>query len=306
MVKHGSKRRYGYNEKTDLIEKTINDDLLPVYGKMRGRQIYYQLVTRNILSNTHSESNDFSQILCKLRRTGRVDPAMILDSSRRIDNVTTFMDPTDFLDCIQKGINIAVRKYQTDLWSGQPHKVIIILEKESLCSGFEIAQKYQVPVVIAKGFGSDPQIYELKQIVGDQLVKVLMFSDHDPAGLCATDPNIKNSWGKRLRIYGVNVLGDPERIALTDAQIKDNTLPSNPDKATLEKLLKDTNGGKYGITKVCELDALEPQVLQKIIEDAIKAEIMWDKLWDLNVKQLEAERKILDAYLKTIVLKLPP
>jgi hypothetical protein len=187
MVKHGG-RKYGYNQKTNLIEKTINDDLLPVYGKMRGRQIYYKLVSRNILSNTHSESNDFSQILCKLRRTGKVDPAMILDASRRIDNVvTTSLDPTDFLDNIQGSINIAARQYQTDLWIGQPHKVIIILEKESLCSGFEIAQKYQVPILIAKGFGSDSQIFQLKQIVGNQWVKVLMFSDHDPAGLCATD-----------------------------------------------------------------------------------------------------------------------
>jgi hypothetical protein len=303
MVKRS--RRYGWGTKTRKIEKEVNR-LLSIYGGMSTRQIYYKLVSAQVISNTRSDYNDYNRILVALRRQGKIDPTKITDNTREIDHTITFSNPNSFLQTIKASLQVLSENYKIDYWDGQPYRVVIFSEKDALKSQFEpITRRYQVPLVVARGFGSDSQIVELKRIMGNKPFKVLMFNDHDPAGLCATDPNIKNSLNKRLRTYGLNLVGKPIRTALTLQQIQQYNLPSKPDAPTLEKLLKDKNALKYGITIVCELDALERKDLQRIIEGSIRKEIQDKKLFKSKIKQQRRERKQVKAYLKGISLNIP-
>ena len=93
----------------------------------------------------------------------------------------------------------------------------------------------------------------------------------------------------RLLMFGVNV--DVRKIALTMDQVQQYNPPPNPAKVT------DPRAAAYIAIhgdESWEVDALPPNVLTQLINDAIEAEIDNDALQEILDKE-ESDREVLRA-----------
>src|SRR6202044_929432 len=82
--------------------------------------------------------------------------------------------------------------------------------------------------------------------------------DSDPSGKNAADVI-----ERELREYAPDAEIHFERLAVTDKQMRDWNLPTRPTKTT------DTRAAAYGDRDSVELDAIPPNQLRKLVEDAI-------------------------------------
>jgi hypothetical protein len=102
--------------------------------------------------------------------------------------------------------------------------------------------------------------------------------DSDPSGKNAADVI-----ERELREYAPDAEIHFERLAVTDKQMRDWNLPTRPTKTT------DTRAAAYGDRDSVELDAIPPNQLRKLVEDAINRH-MSKKLYAKLMKAEQAER----------------
>ena len=89
------------------------------------RQLYYQLVSRDIIPNKQNEYSKLSALVTDARRAGLVDWCAIEDRTRYLRKVETFPD-------ISSAIKDTAKKYCIDLWEDQPCYIEVWVEKDAL------------------------------------------------------------------------------------------------------------------------------------------------------------------------------
>jgi hypothetical protein len=238
------------------------------------RQLYYQLVARDIIPNIQKEYTKLSSLLTNGRYSGEIDWDAIEDRTRIPKIPNKFNDVGDLID-------VATKSYQLDRWIEQDYYIELWTEKDAISSVISpITNKYQVCVSVNRGYSSASSMYESAQrfLEQDRKNKILLYlGDHDPSGL-DMDRDIQ----KRLEEFGVNV--QVIRIGLTSKQIKDYNLPKNPAK------LKDPRAKQYveefGYNS-WEVDALRPEVLQELIESSILQYLDVEKYEQVQKKEVE-------------------
>jgi len=130
-----------WNTKTQrllkIIEKVVQGYLSEGYS-LTLRQLYYQLVSKNIISNSESEYKKIGRILKDARMAGIIDWDAIEDHGR-VPNIPTQFDSLDEL------FYAAANSYQVDRWADQPCYVEIWCEKDALTSILQpINAKYRI------------------------------------------------------------------------------------------------------------------------------------------------------------------
>jgi hypothetical protein len=154
-----------------------------------------------------------------------------------------------------------------------------------------VLDQYGVGFRAVHGFSSATTAYDVSNIETDRPLIILYIGDYDPSGMYMSQCDLP----ARFLKYG----GDHvtlERIALTSEQVTD--LPSFP--ATDKK--KDPRYAwfveHYG--KTCwELDALDPNELRDIVEEAIQNEIepvAWDRCAVVEEAEKDSLRTVLDRW----------
>jgi len=221
--------------------------------KVTLRQLYYQLVARDIIPNAIKEYAKLSGLLTNARYTGDVDWTAIEDRTRIPKIPTTFED-------VDELIENAKRCYKLNRWEGQEYYVELWTEKDAISSVISpITNSYQVPVSVNRGYSSASSMYDSAQrfLEHDGKIKIILYlGDHDPSGL-DMDRDIQN----RLEEFGVDV--EVVRIGLTTEQINQYSPPPNPAKITDPRAKGYIS--EYGETS-WEVDAIKPEVLQELIE----------------------------------------
>ena len=142
---------------------------------------------------------------------------------------------------------------QFDEWNPQPATLGVIHAAE---------------VVIQDMAGYEPTLRSVYyQLVANKVIenKQSEYNRHDPSGIDMTRDN-----GDRLSKYGWLSDVSVERIALNMAQVEEYGLP--PDPAKLTDSRAESYIMQYG-NESWELDALKPQILEPLIEGAIKKHI---------------------------------
>jgi hypothetical protein len=123
------------------------------------------------------------------------------DLTRRFQGIIQASDPGDFLLKIRDEVSRMLENlpsYTTDYWTGEKYYVMICVEKGDLLSLFKpICDDYRVPIVSSKGWAPillRSHIANLSERAeANGLTPVLLlFYDHDPAGLKITDTFRKN------------------------------------------------------------------------------------------------------------------
>ncbi len=251
------------------------------------RQLYYQLVAKNIIRNKQSEYKRVGKITGEARKAGLLDWSIIVDRTRHIFKLNHWQDPGEI-------IRYFSHSYHIDTRIDQPTYIEIWSEKDALASVLEpICDKHDVPLFICRGYSSITAKHDAAKRFSryeDRNPTVIYLGDHDPSGL-DMPRELRGSFDM-YECFFVEI----RRIALNMTQIEEYSLPPNPTKST------DSRAAKYFAEhgyQSWELDALTPDVLSKLVDDTINELTDHAKLnarRELQLSQRNALREIADKY----------
>lgn len=254
------------------------------------RQLYYQFVARDIIKNDQTEYDKLGDLLSKARLAGLVDWDAIEDRTRFLRGVPTWDNP-------EHALNDASRRYQIDMWSNQPYRLEVWVEKDALVGVIDrVCADNDVDYFACRGYVSQSELYtagkraESRLMDDDQLTVIIHLGDHDPSGIDMTRDN-----EERIRMfagYDVTIV----RAALNIDQVRTYNPPPNPVKMT------DSRKGPYveefGETS-WELDALEPRVLRQLILDEIN-KYRLENEWQARREQYLHDKGLLRKALRAV------
>ena len=276
--------KQAYGEQKRLISrrkeliKRIDEIASEYYAqgmKITVRQVYYQLVARGIMGNSKSAYEKISDLVADGRMAGLIDWNVIEDRTRYMRENAHWENP-------QQIINAAAEQYRIDTRATQPVYVEAWIEKDSLVSILEATcSRLDVPCFSCRGFPSITALYEAANRFRDEDNAVILYAgDHDPSGL-----KIPQVIKERFADFEVNV--HINRIGLSYEQVKELNLPPFPAKE------QDKNYPEYvkntGLTQAWELDALPPEILSGLFEEAISGLTDFDELE--RMQELEKQDK---------------
>jgi hypothetical protein len=219
------------------------------------RQLFYRLVADGTMRNLDSSYKGLSRETAKARREGRF-PSLV-DRTRRIDR-PLFFDSPDGARAWLRDI------YRRDRNEGQDYNVYIGVGKDALAGLLSTWFSHLgVGVVAVRGYASESLCeeinYEVEMASGRRSV-MLYAGDFD-----ATGQDIPRDLAERLR-------ADVVRVALSREQVESYNLPPMPGKRS------DSRSAAFELAHgrliQVELDALPPDVLRGLYEDAL------DHYWD--------------------------
>jgi hypothetical protein len=241
------------------------------------RQLYYQFVARGLLKNNPKNYGLLGRVVNEGRLAGLIDWAAIEDRTRWMRVNSHWDSPSDI-------IRGAADQFAVDMWENQKHRPEVWIEKDALAGVIEnVCQKYDVPFFPCRGYVSQSEQWRAgrrmgRHIENDQQPIIFHLGDHDPSGIDMTRDN-----QERLELFsGGEII--VKRLALNMDQIRKYDPPPNPAKIT------DTRAAEYIAQyggESWELDALEPRVIEKLIEDNIKPLIDKDAWFIQSSKQNE-------------------
>jgi hypothetical protein len=249
------------------------------------RQVFYQLVARGVVEKTEVEYNrTVIRLLGEMRLAGEVPWSWIVDNTRQTKVTQTFDNITDALEDTAKYYRRSAMRESgvyIEIWS----------EKDALAGIiYEAASVYDVPVIVSKGMPSLTQVYgSFSQIrrahkAGRQSY-VYQFGDHDPTG-CMIPRKIEERLIEFCVRHGCR-LPTVERVALTEEQIEEYSLPTRPTK-------REGNTHAEGfVGDSVELDALPSAALRDLVRECIQRHIADDQLEVLREAEA-SEREILE------------
>lgn len=298
MVKEAFTTKLGLGpENADLLN-TINT-ILERYAaqgyRLTLRQLFYALVTENIIENSKAEYQKLSKILTRGRMAGRVDWDMIEDRGRQSYLPYYAFDPAD-------AINDIVNSYRLNRQTGQENYIEVWCEKDALSQILRrVTTFYHIPLSINKGYTSCSAMYEAASRINYKTkhdyewATVLYIGDHDPSGL-----DMIRDIEARLEEFNCNPV--IKHVALTTALVRKYNPPENHLKKDDFGKLKDPRGQayfeKFG-NKSWEVDALRPEVLDALIRAEIEKQINLDTFNNMLEKEAVDKRKLTE-FAKTL------
>ena len=275
------------------IEKKFRDDkmqLLLVINEIMNdyagqgydlslRQLFYQLVSRDIVPNTMKEYKNLGTLVNDGRLAGILDWSQIVDRGRELVEPPHWTDPADI-------VRAAASSFRIDKWENQENHVLVSVEKQALEGVLgPVCNRLDVDFIANKGYSSQSTMWNLgRKLLDlredcDKNIVVLYLGDHDPSGL-----DMDRDVEKRLSMFSEGPV-EFSRLALKWEQIEELKPPENPAKLT------DSRAGKYVAEfgdSSWELDAIEPKALDEIVTRAVESYLDMD-LW---AEAQEKERKM--------------
>lgn len=248
-------------ESLNLIEKInsiINDYQRQGYS-LTLRQVYYQMVARDIIPNNERSYKNLGNLINDGRLAGVIDWKSIEDRTRNLQSNSHWESPSGI-------IKSAAYSYHTDYWEGQENYVEVWVEKDALVGIVgQICEQLDIHYFSCRGYVSQSEMWSASQRMrkreaeGKNLI-LLHLGDHDPSG-----KDMSRDILDRLRLFEVEQL-EFKRLALNMNQIEKYNPPPNPTKLTDSRATGYIN--RYG-HECWELDALEPKVITNLISDNV-------------------------------------
>jgi hypothetical protein len=261
------------------------------------RQLYYQLVSRNIVPNTEKSYKGVGKLVSDARLGGLLDWDAIEDRVRVPRTQSEWGGLSSLVDS-------ALAAYRLPRWRGQQYYVELWVEKDALAGVLApIAEDYHVTMMVNRGYSSQSAMHEsaLRFMRGmnqswyddahteaqtDRDGVLFYLGDHDPSG-----EDMVRDIRDRMEMFGVHAL-DVRKLALTMDQIEQYNPPPNPAKVT------DPRAGGY-IAKhgdgSWELDALPPEVLAEIIRDGLESVVDHKAMDKILEKEERDKERLRDA-----------
>lgn len=217
------------------------------------RGVFYRVMSAGAVEKSEKAYNAVQREVLKLRRSGELPYEWIADGTRWHLKSRSWSSVEDALDD-------AAASYRRALWHDQDTYVEVWSEKEAISSIVSpITDAGDVPLMIARGFASESFLWSTASTIRNvsKPTVVYQLGDHDPSGIAA--------WAHvqaRLREFAPDVDIHFERIAVTEEQIEELSLPTRPTKTS------DTRSKNFRGESV-EVDAIPTSILTRIVENAI-------------------------------------
>jgi len=289
-------KKFGAEAKSMIaVINAVLDDYAQQGYDLSLRQLYYQLVSRNIVPNTEASYKNIGKLVSDARLAGWLDWDMIKDRGREVVENPHWNDPADFMRDVAP-------QYRFDMWADQEYYVEVMVEKQALEGVLlPVCRALDVPFTANKGYSSSSAMYDAsKRFISrrrqGKLLRVVYLGDHDPSGIDMT-----RDIEERLSIFcdgddGLNLPPSVQvvRVALNMDQVRQLNPPENPAKIT------DTRAksyiAKYGRSS-WELDAIEPKQLAALVEAGVH-QFMDRRLFEKNLRKRDADRRALLRFAK--------
>lgn len=231
------------------------------------RQLYYQFVARGLMENKQQNYKRLGVIIGKGRLGGLVDWNSITDRTRYVRTRSAWSSPIDI-------INSCASQFHVNYWSDQSQRAEVWIEKDALIGVIEgVCQKWDVAHFSCRGYASLSELWSAAQRIKGyrRPTTIIHLGDHDPSGIDMT-----RDIEERLHIFGATN-ATIKRIALNMDQIEEHNPPPNPAKET------DSRFASYAALhgdESWELDALDPRVLENLIETELRQLVDRDAFLD--------------------------
>jgi hypothetical protein len=256
------------------------------HGPVTVRGLYYQGEVHG-LPGINKHENSYAKIqrqVLNLRRAGRLDYEHIADATRWMRKPRSF-------DGIGEALADTARLYRKNLWRDAETYVEIWCEKDALAGVIlPVTAKYDVPLMVARGFTSETFAYESVAQRGDDTrpYHVYYLGDFDRSGQDAAR-TLEEKLVRFADEEGIEVIF--ESIAVTIAQIMKLGLPTRPHKR------ETAADRKWPFDFACELDAIPPDAIRELVETAINKHLDQEQLSILRIAE-DSERDLLRSWLR--------
>jgi len=305
---------------TIALGETAHDVLARTPYAMTLRQLYYALVSISAIPKTEAGYGKLKRVIVDLREDGTIPWGWLVDHTRSVFAARTW-------DGIEGLLADSANLYRRDLMRQQDVAIQLWAESDSIGSVIaQVADRYTIPTFIGRGYAARGYLWSAaKDAVAahgaGKTVVILHVGDFDPSGV-----DIFRDVEETLRVYStailvgrsvdhirkyVDVQGereshsieaitdwlDFERLALTQDQVDQYSLPTRPPKASDVRTAKFTGSGAV------EVEALPVDALLGIVEQAI---VEWIDPAELEVAKLAetSEREIAKRIAGTSIVKL--
>ena len=252
-------------------------DIIDDGKPMTVRQVFYQATVRGLVEKAESGYGKVQNDLTLMRRDGVLPYDWLADNTRWQRKPRTFGN-------VEEALRDTARFYRKSLWNDADSYVEIWLEKDAL-SGviYPITSMNDVPLMVARGYASLSFLYSAAEYINTLDVPTYIYhlGDFDPSGV-----NAGEKIEETLREMAPDADITFERIAVTPEQIDDRDLPTRPTKAS------DTRAKNFGSNLSVELDAIDPNVLRGIVQEAIERHLPAEQFEVLKAAE-ESERKVI-------------
>lgn len=226
------------------------------------RQLFYRLVSEELIENTQGRYNALSSRTAQARRDGWF-PSLI-DPGRRIHRRPHWDSPEGAMEALRS-------QYRRDRTEGQDYSVYVGVEKQALAELLQLwFGPYGVGVLVLRGYSSQTYI----DTIADEVHRygrpaVLIYGgDFDPSGM-----DIQRDFVSRTACWE-----SVRRVALSWDLVEEFDLPPLPGKATDSRAARFEL--EHGQLVQVELDALPPDELRSLYEREFA---MW---WDDDAYEL--------------------
>src|SRR5574337_529305 len=155
----GRKRFKGVRFKPESLARielcnSIIDEYLGQGLRLTLRQLYYQLVTRNAITNEEKSYKNLGSLVSDARLAGMMDWDAIED------RVRVPRRPLEFRD-LNHRIDSALANYRLPRWEGQKYYVELWVEKDALAGVLApIASDFHVTMMVNRGYSSTSALKE--------------------------------------------------------------------------------------------------------------------------------------------------
>ena len=307
--------------------------------KLTLRQLYYQLVSRNIVPNTEKSYNRVGVIISNARMAGLIDWEMIEDRNRHTIIPQHWESPSQI-------ISACAHSYRIDKWLNQPAYCEVMVEKQALEGVLEpVCRELDIPFTSNKGYSSVTMMHAAGQKLkmefrrrcqrkglwnlewnrakrqniacAQALAENKMLTDK----FHLTEAAKKDGWplivvfylgdhdpsgidmsrdvADRLRTFSDYTPIEVRRLALNIQQVREINPPENPAKITDSRAKKYIE--RFGRSS-WELDAVEPTMLANMVRNAVR-EIRDEKIWREDCELEAQQKKTLEGISKTLQKK---
>jgi hypothetical protein len=251
-----------------------------------GRGIGYKLFTAGLISSVAKpEMQRVYRLLKEARERGKIPWHWIVDETRALERVALWDSPEQYARAVS-------RSYRRDFWNQQPCRVEVWSEKGTVRGVLKpVLDDYGVGFRVLHGFSGATTIYDVAQDDDGRQLIALYVGDYDPSGLYMSEHDLPD---RLVKYGGVHVT--LERVALTREHT--DGLPSFPASSKKKDPRFKWFVPHFG-TQCWELDALDPNDLRALVEEAIRAEIepiAWARCDRVNKAEQESLCTILDKW----------
>jgi hypothetical protein len=149
---------------------------------------------------------------------------------------------------------------------------------------------YDVPLMVARGYASLSFLFSAAEYINELVVPTYIYhlGDFDPSGV-----NAGEKIEETLRELAPDAAINFKRLAVTRPQIRMWNLPTRPTKKS------DSRAKGFGKISV-ELDAIEPNKMRDLVQDAIERHLPPEQFEVLKAAE-ESERNLISRLVRRTI-----